>query len=84
MEITTVFCVTKSKFSIEILDGNKKVKGIKRHIVVDKNGFLLAIMVTVANVHDSKAVFLLIKKPMHQVQLLLLLWMVLKVYIMKK
>ena len=37
-------------------DGNKKVKGIKRHVVVDKNGFLLAIMVTVANVHDSKAV----------------------------
>jgi hypothetical protein len=35
-------------------DGNKKIKGIKRHIVVDKNGFLLAVMVTAANVHDSK------------------------------
>lgn len=42
-------------------DGNKKVKGIKRHVVVDKNGFLLAIMVTVANVHDSKAVELLMR-----------------------
>lgn len=42
-------------------DGNKKVKGIKRHVVVDKNGFLLAIMVTVANIHDSKAVELLMR-----------------------
>lgn len=42
-------------------DGNKKVKGVKRHIVVDKNGFLLAIMVTVANIHDSKAVELLMR-----------------------
>jgi putative transposase len=31
------------------------VKGVKRHIVVDKNGFLIAVMVTVANIHDSKA-----------------------------
>ena len=28
-------------------DSNKKVKGINRHIIVDKNGFLLAIMVTI-------------------------------------
>lgn len=42
-------------------DGNKKVKGIKRHVVVDKNGFLLAVMVSVANVHDSKAAVLLMK-----------------------
>ncbi|MEO8237513.1 MAG: transposase [Flavobacterium sp.] len=47
--------------SLNSFDGNKKVKGIKRHIVVDKNGFLLAIMVTVANIHDSKAVDLLIR-----------------------
>lgn len=47
--------------SLNGFDGNKKVKGIKRHIVVDKNGFLLAIMVTVANVHDSKAVLLLMR-----------------------
>lgn len=42
-------------------DGNKKVKGIKRHVVVDKNGFLLAVMVTVANIHDSKAVDFLMR-----------------------
>lgn len=47
--------------SLNGFDGNKKVKGIKRHVVVDKNGFLMAIMVTVANVHDSKAVFLLMR-----------------------
>jgi transposase len=43
------------------IDGNKKVKGIKCHVVVDKNGFLLAVMVTVANIHDSKAVMLLMR-----------------------
>lgn len=47
--------------SLNGFDGNKKVKGIKRHVIVDKNGFLLAIMVTVANVHDSKAVELLMR-----------------------
>ena len=43
------------------IDGNKKVKGIKRHVVVDKNGFLIAIMVTIANIHDSKAAYLLMR-----------------------
>ena len=41
------------------IDGNKKVKGAKRHVVVDKNEFLLAVMVTIACVHDSKAAYLL-------------------------
>lgn len=27
--------------SLNGYDGNKKVKGIKRHVIVDKNGFLL-------------------------------------------
>lgn len=43
------------------VDGNKKVKGIKRHVIVDKNGFLIAVMVTIANVHDSKAAYLLMR-----------------------
>jgi putative transposase len=47
--------------SLNGIDGNKKVKGIKRHVVVDKNGFLVAIMVTVANIHDSKAAYLLMR-----------------------
>ncbi len=50
--------------SFKSYDGNKKVKGVKgvkRHVVVDKNGFLLAVMVTVAHIHDSKAVLLLMR-----------------------
>ena len=45
--------------SLNGIDGNKKVKGIKRHVVVDKNGFLIAVMVTTACVHDGKAAYLL-------------------------
>ena len=36
-------------------DGGKKVKGRKRHIVVDTMGNLLAIIVHAANIHDTKA-----------------------------
>ena len=42
-------------------DGDKNVKVIKHHVVVDKNGFLIAAMVTVANIHDSKAAYLLMR-----------------------
>lgn len=51
----------QSKRSFNDYDGGKKVKGIKLHVVVDKNGFLLAVMVSVANIHDSKAALLLMK-----------------------
>lgn len=47
--------------SLNGFDGNKKVKGVKRHVVVDKNGFLIAVMVTIANIHDSKAAYLLMR-----------------------
>lgn len=47
--------------SLNGIDGNKKVKGIKRHVIVDKNGYLLAVMVTVANIHDGKAVMMLMR-----------------------
>ena len=40
------------------IDGNKRGKRIKRH-VVDKNGFLLTVMVTIVCVHDGKVVYLL-------------------------
>jgi len=36
-------------------DGGKKVRGRKRHIVVDTLGLLLAVVVTAANVDDAKA-----------------------------
>jgi len=45
--------------SLNGIDGNKKIKGIKRHVVVDKNAFLIAVTVTIACIHDSKAVYLL-------------------------
>ncbi len=44
------------------VDGNKKVKGRKRHIVVDKNGWLITVMVCVAHIHDCKAAELLMRK----------------------
>ena len=47
--------------SLNGVDGNKKVKGIERHVIVDKNGFLIAVMVTITNVHDSKAAYLLMR-----------------------
>lgn len=42
-------------------DGNKRIKGRKRHIMVDTLGILLGIIVTEANVHDSVAAKALIK-----------------------
>ena len=36
------------------VDGGKKIKGRKRHIVTDTMGLLLAVVVHAANVHDSK------------------------------
>lgn len=47
--------------SLNGFDGNKKIKGIKRHVAVGKNAFLLAIMIAAVNVHDSKAVLLLMR-----------------------
>lgn len=42
------------------IDGNKRIKGIKRHIAVDSDGLPLAVAVTTANVHDSKGAYPLI------------------------
>jgi putative transposase len=36
-------------------DGGKKVRGRKRHILVDSLGFLIAVVVTAANVDDAQA-----------------------------
>ena len=30
------------------IDGNKKAKGLKSNVAIDKNGFLIAVMETVA------------------------------------
>lgn len=37
-------------------DGGKKIKGRKRHIVVDTMGLLLSIIIHPANIHDSQGV----------------------------
>ena len=43
-------------------DGNKKIKGRKRHIVVDCLGILLCVVVTQANIHDSVAAETVLKR----------------------
>ena len=47
----------KTAFSCEDkgIDGGKKVKGRKKHIIVDTMGNLLAIIVHAANIHDTKS-----------------------------
>lgn len=37
------------------VDGGKKTKGRKRHIIVDSMGLLMAVVVHAANIHDSKS-----------------------------
>jgi putative transposase len=37
------------------IDGQKKINGVKRHILVDTMGLLLAVVVTAASVTDAKA-----------------------------
>jgi transposase len=44
------------------VDGNKKVKGRKRHTMTDGLGLLLAVVVTAANVADSQGLRLLLEK----------------------
>ena len=36
------------------IDGNKKIKGSKRHIIVDTMGLIICIAAHSANIHDSK------------------------------
>ncbi len=48
------FLVPKKGF-----DGNKKVKGVKRNIITDKDGDILEASTTPANIHDSKSAYAL-------------------------
>lgn len=41
-------------------DGNKKVKGVKRNIITDKDGDILETSTTPANTHDSKSAYALV------------------------
>jgi putative transposase len=44
------------------VDGNKKMKGIKRHVLTCSLGFVLGVLVTSANVHDTAAAGLLLDR----------------------
>lgn len=48
------------------IDGNKKIKGRKEHIVVDTLGLPLAVAVHEANLHDSKGAPMVIEKMEHK------------------
>ncbi len=43
-------------------DGHKKVRGIKRHVLTCSLGFVLAVLVTAANVHDTQPVAALLDR----------------------
>ena len=48
------------------IDGGKKVKGRKRHIVIDTMGNLLDVVVHAANLHDTTSGILVARKVMAQ------------------
>lgn len=50
--------------SVKGVDGYKHVKGIKRHIVTDSQGYPMTILVTTANVSDAKRVYPVVFKAM--------------------
>ena len=54
--------VTKISGEYRGIDGGKKIKGRKRHIVTDTQGLLLAIKVHAANEHDSKSGYRVLKE----------------------
>jgi putative transposase len=49
-------------------DGNKKIKGRKRHIITDTNGWLLSVIVHAANEHDSQTGFEVMETLEHRFQ----------------
>lgn len=53
---------TRSGAQSRGFDGGKKIKGRKRHIVVDTLGLLLVVVVHCANQHDSRAAYEVLKK----------------------
>lgn len=53
---------TTERGGVRGYDGNKKINGRKRHIVVDTPGNLLEVVVSAANLHDTKGGDLLLSK----------------------
>ncbi|MEG1523389.1 MAG: IS5 family transposase, partial [Bacteroidales bacterium] len=54
--------VTKISGECRGIDGGKKIKGRKRHIVTDTQGLLLGIEVHAANEHDSRSGFRVLER----------------------
>lgn len=44
------------------VDGNKKIKGIKRHVLTCSFGFVLAVFVTAASLHDTRGLAPLLER----------------------
>ena len=44
------------------IDGNKKIKGLKRHMIVDSLGLVIDVVVHAANIHDSKGATQVLEK----------------------
>lgn len=57
---------------VSAYDGNKRIKGRKRHVLVDTLGNLLEVVVTAANLDDRKGARLLLHKVERQIALRLL------------
>ena len=53
---------TTGKAEQKGFDGGKKVKGRKRHILVDTIGNLLGVVVHAANIHDTRAGIMVVDK----------------------
>jgi len=44
------------------IDGNKKIKGLKRHMLVDSLGLIIDVVIHAPNIHDSKGVVIVFEK----------------------
>lgn len=44
------------------IDGNKKTKGLKRHMIVDSLGLVIDVVIHAANIHDSKGAMEVLEK----------------------
>jgi len=44
------------------IDGNKKIKGLKSHVIVDSLGLIIDVVVHAANIHDNKGAKQLLEK----------------------
>src|SRR3954452_7637411 len=55
-------------------DGGKKLTGRKRHLLVDTQGWLLAVLVTVANISDSAGAYQLFRRAKPHYPRLAQLW----------